>query len=168
VLRILAIAYDGLLTALAVISGALLGLIAFAVIIDVLMRNLGFQPPAHTAAVIEYIMFYVTLLASPWLLRQKGHVYIEVMVGQLAPPLRRICAVASYTICLATCLVLFYYGLDLTILSWHRGEYDIRSFDMPDWALYGCMPVAFLLMAIQFARFLLGYDSLYENSPPIH
>ena len=164
-MRSLAAAYDGLLNALAVVAGALIVIVTLAVIADVLMRNFGLQPPPHTSAFVEYALFYVTLLASPWLLRRKGHVYIEAFLARIGPQARRVCAILTYVLCLATCLILAYYSLDLTWLSWRRGDVDIRSFDMPRWMLFACMPISFLLMAIEFARYLLGYDSLYSSGP---
>jgi len=164
-MRLLAAAYDWLLNGLAIASGALLGIITFAVIADVIIRNVGFQPPPHTSAFVEYSLLYITLLASPWLLRHKGHVYIEVGIGLAGPGLRRILAVVTYVLCLATCLVLLYYSVDLTILNWTRGGFDIRSFDMPRWALFLPMPVTFAMLAIEFTRFLIGRDSLYGGRP---
>jgi C4-dicarboxylate transporter DctQ subunit len=161
----LAAVYDGLLNALAVVAGALIAGMTLAVITDVLMRNVGLHPPPHTSAFVEYALFYVTLLASPWLLRRKGHVYIEVFLSRATNRVRGVCAILTYVLCLATCLVLLYYSLDLTWLSWRRGDVDIRSFDMPRALLFACMPLSFLLMAIEFARYLLGYDSLYSSEP---
>jgi C4-dicarboxylate transporter DctQ subunit len=103
-----------------------------------------------------------TLGSGSW---QKGHVYIEVFLARSATRVRGVCAVVTYVLCLATCLVLLYYSLDLTWLSWRRGDVDIRSFDMPRALLFACMPLSFLLMAIEFARYLLGYDSLYSSEP---
>ncbi len=167
-MRRLAAAYDWLLNALAVFSGVLLAIIAAAVIADVIIRNIGFQPPAHTSAFVEYSLLYITLLASPWLLRKRGHVCIEVVIGALGPRAKRVAASVTYVACLATCLVLLYYSVDLTALNWTRGGADIRSFDMPRWALFAPMPLSFAMMAIEFLRYLLGYDSLYRDAPPVH
>jgi C4-dicarboxylate transporter, DctQ subunit len=162
----IAAAYDRLLSALAIISGILLGIMTLAVIVDVIVRNMGLQPPAHTSAFVEYSLLYITLLASPWLLRKKGHVYIEVVIGAVGPRAKRIMALASYILCIAACLVLVVYSADLTVLNWTRGSTDIRSFDMPRWALFAPMPLCFLMMAIEFARFVIGRDSLYSAPPP--
>jgi TRAP-type C4-dicarboxylate transport system permease small subunit len=162
----LSVAYDGLLSALAILSAILLGIVTLAVIADVTVRNMGLQPPAHTSAFVEYSLLYITLLASPWLLRKKGHVYIEIVIGAVGPRTRRIMATISYVLCIVTCLLLLVYSADLTVLNWTRGSTDIRSFDMPRWALFAPMPLCFLLMAVEFTRFLLGRDSLYSSGPP--
>jgi C4-dicarboxylate transporter, DctQ subunit len=167
-MQAIATAYERLLKALAIVSAAVVGMMAFAIMFDVVVRNVGFRPPPHTSAAVEYAMLYVTLLASPWLLREKGHVYIEVLIARVNARWRRAFALATYALCLTACLLLLYYSIDLTLLNWQRGGADIRSFDMPRWLLFAAMPPSFLLMAVEFARFLFGYDSLYTRGPPIH
>jgi C4-dicarboxylate transporter, DctQ subunit len=167
-MQALANAYDRLLKALATVSAVVVGMMAFAIMFDVVVRNLGFRPPPHTSAAVEYAMLYVTLLASPWLLREKGHVYIEVLIARVGPQWRRAFALFTYVVCMIACLLLLYYSIDLTVLNWQRGSADIRSFDMPRWLLFAAMPPSFLLLAIEFARYLLGYDSLYTRGPPVH
>jgi C4-dicarboxylate transporter DctQ subunit len=40
---------------------------------------------------------------------------------------------------------------------------DERSVDIPYWMLYVLFPPCFLLIAFEFCRYLLGFDSLYEG-----
>jgi TRAP-type C4-dicarboxylate transport system permease small subunit len=164
-MKSLASAYDWLLNALAVLSGALLGIMTFAVIVDVVARNIGFQPPPHTSAFVEYSLLYITLLAAPWLLRHKGHVHIEMFVNRLGPRLRRIAEITIYVICIGCCLLLFAYSVDITWINYKSGDYDIRSFDMPRWMLFACMPVSFGMLTVEFGRLLSGRDSLYGSGP---
>jgi C4-dicarboxylate transporter, DctQ subunit len=163
--RTLAAAYEWLLTALAVVAGALLGVITFAVIVDVVWRNIGYQPPPHTSAFVEYSLLYITMLAAPWLLRKKGHVHIEMFVNLIQGRARRVIEVATYALCLAACLLLLVYSVDITWINLRNGDYDIRSFDMPRWLLFICMPVSFALLSVEFTRLLLGRDSLYGSGP---
>ncbi len=166
-MRSIASVYERVLNGLAVVAALAIAAMAVAIVFDVVVRNIGFRPPPHTSAVVEYGMLYVTLLASPWLLRHKGHVYIEIVLARVGPRCRRVFALVTYATCLIACLLLLYYSIDLTVLNWQRGGTDIRSFDMPRWLLFAAMPPSFLLLAIEFARFLLGYDSLYDRGPPV-
>jgi len=52
------------------------------------------------------------------------------------------------------CLVIAWYGFGVTIADFRGAERDVRSFDMPRWLVVGWIPLAFLMMAIEFARFL--------------
>jgi C4-dicarboxylate transporter, DctQ subunit len=142
--RALARLHRRLITLLAGLAGALLALMALAIVLDVVVRNLGFQPPGHTLALTEYGLLYITMLAAPWLVR---------LVAAL---------------CILTCAVIGWYGLEVTLGHYRRGAMDVRSFDLPRWLLTASVPLSFGLMALEFARFLLGRDALHTGEPGIH
>ena len=51
-------------------------------------RNIGLQPPESTLALTEYALLYVTMAAAPWLVRNRGHVVVEVGYQRIPPALR--------------------------------------------------------------------------------
>jgi C4-dicarboxylate transporter, DctQ subunit len=163
-MKAVARAYGLLIHGLAVIAAAMLGLITLLIVVDVLMRNFGFQPYQHTLSLTEYSLLYMTMLGTPWLVRQKGHVHIEMFVARLRPASRRIVHGFVCLVCMAVCAVLAWYSLDITIANAVRGEVDIRSFDSPRWILIACMPLGFGLMVIEFGRFLFGHDNLFDGA----
>ena len=160
--------YHRLLEALAVVAGIILATMAFAIVLDVLMRNLGLQPPAHTLTLTEYGLLYLTMLAAPWLVREKGHVYIELVTAALSPRARFWLTRVVYALCVLTCAVIFWFGLEVAITHYQRAVIDVRSFDMPRWLLTASIPLSFGLMAIEFGRFLLGLDSMHTGHAGIH
>jgi C4-dicarboxylate transporter, DctQ subunit len=160
--------YRRLLEALAVVAGVILAWMAFAIVLDVVMRNLGLQPPAHTLTLTEYGLLYLTMLAAPWLVRAKGHVYIELLTAALGPRARFWLTRVVYALCVLTCAVIFWFGLEVTLAHYERAVIDVRSFDMPRWLLSASIPLSFGLMTIEFARFLLGLDSMHTGQAGIH
>jgi C4-dicarboxylate transporter DctQ subunit len=160
--------YLGLLELLAVVAGVLLAAIAVAIVVDVVVRNLGLQPPAHTLTLTEYGLLYVTMLGAPWLVREKGHVYIELLTAAVSPRTRFWLTRVVYALCVLTCAVVFWFSLDVTIAHYQRDVIDVRSFDMPRWLLTASMPLSFGLMTIEFARFLIGLDSMHTGQAGIH
>jgi C4-dicarboxylate transporter, DctQ subunit len=167
-LRTVAAIYRRLLDLLAVVAGVLLAAMALAIVIDVVLRNLGFQPPGHTFTLTEYSLLYVTMLAAPWLVRAKGHVHIELLTAAVSPRTRFWLTRVIYGLCVLTCIVIFWFGLEVTIDQWRRAVIDVRSFDMPRWLLTASVPLSFGLMTIEFARFLLGLDSMHSGHAGIH
>jgi C4-dicarboxylate transporter, DctQ subunit len=157
--------YRRLLEALAAVAGAMLAAMAFAIALDVVLRNLGLQPPAHTLTLTEYGLLYLTMLAAPWLVREKGHVYIELVTAALNPRARFWLTRVVYAICVLTCAVIFWFGLNVTFAHYQRAVIDVRSFDMPRWLLTASIPLSFGLMTIEFARFLLDFDSMHAGQP---
>ena len=164
-MRRLARLYDATIVASAVVAGALVAFIFAAIFIDVTVHAFGLQPPVWAASAVEYSMLYLTMLAAPWLVRKKAHIVIDIVRSQVSEAARRrlehiVCATA-----IVACLILAYYGADLTIATYQRGDLDIRSVDMPRWLLYAPMPAGFLLIASEFVRLLFGADSLYRDTP---
>jgi TRAP-type C4-dicarboxylate transport system permease small subunit len=167
-MRALAALHHGLINLLALLAGVLLVLMALAIVLDVLLRNLGFQPPGHTLALTEYSLLAITMLAAPWLVRAKGHVQIELLTAAVGPHARRWLSRLVAALCVLTCAVICWYGLEVTLAHYQRAAIDVRSFDMPRWLLTATLPLSFGLMALEFGRFLLGFDTLHSGQVGIH
>lgn len=164
-MRILTHAYDRLVMALAVIAGAMLAGVFLMIVYDVSVRALGYQPPAHTVPLSEYAMLYMTLLASPWLVRLKGQVFVEFIAGNLPRPIRRPLHKAVYVLCILVCIGLAWYGGAAAEDYWMRGELEIKGIITPKWVLYAPFPLGFGLCVIEFGRFLFGFDNMYDRRP---
>lgn len=164
----IAVAYRRLLELLAVGAGVLLAAMTLAIVADVVIRNLGFQPPGHTLALTEYSLLYVTMLGAPWLVREKGHVHIELVTAAVGPRAHFWLTRTVYLLCVVTCALICYYGLEVTLTHYQRQAIDVRSFDLPRWLLSASLPLSFGLMAIEFGRFLVGFDSMHTGRAGIH
>ena len=154
--------YDGLIVGLAIIVGAMTGAMPILIAYDVITRNLGFYPPSWAVPVNEYVLLYATVLVAPWLVRRKGHVFVEVLIAALRGRARRVLAIAVYLVCSAISLIIAYYAFRMAVNAIFSGETDVRSFPMPVWLLYGPMSLAFLLTATEFLRFVIRGESYYD------
>jgi TRAP-type C4-dicarboxylate transport system permease small subunit len=122
--------------------------------VDVVVRNFGYQSSSHFFTFTEYALLIVPCLGAPWLVREKGHIYVEILLMHLKPRARRWMMRFIGVACIAVCLVIAWYGFGVTIADFRGAERDVRSFDMPRWLVVGWIPLAFLMMAIEFARYL--------------
>jgi TRAP-type C4-dicarboxylate transport system permease small subunit len=154
-------AYDAVLYGMAVFAGVLMVTMMAMITADVVLRNLGTQGSAHFFTFTEYFLLLIPLLGAPWLVREKGHIYIEVLTGTLPAPVRRALMLAVVVICMAVCAVLAWYGGAITLQNFLQNEKDVRSFDMPRWILMASMPLSFGMMALEFLRLLLRGESPY-------
>ena len=136
------------------LAGLLIAGMMVVITVDVVVRNLGYQSSAHFFTFTEYALLAVPCLGAPWLVREKGHIYVEILLMHLAPRSRRWLMTAIALACIAVCLVIAWYGLQVTLTDFRQAERDVRSFDAPRWLLVGWIPLSFLMMAIEFARFL--------------
>ena len=162
-MKTLATLYSRLIAALVAIAAVLLVAMVVAIAGDVVLRGLGFQPPAFTAALAEYGLLYITMLCAPWLVRERGHIVVESLIRLLPPGLRRVLEKLVYLLVFLLCLGLAWPAAMLALESLVRGDIDIRAIDMPRWALFAPLAGGFLLLAGEFLRLLLGHGSLYTD-----
>ena len=103
------------------------------------------------------------MLAAPWLVRIKGHVFIDAVTQLLPKTVQRVLAKIVYLICVCSALVFCYFSLMLLVEAIQSGEVDIRGENMPLWLLLVPLPVCFFMVAIEFARYLIGLDHMYGD-----
>jgi len=147
-------AYDGVVLGMAALAAFLMAAMMVVICLDVLLRNLGYQSSAHFFTFTEYALLMVPCMGAPWLVREKGHIYVEILLMSLASRARSLMTMAIGVACIALCLVLAWYGFDITIRDFVNAEKDVRSLDMPRWMVVIWIPVGFFLMAVEFARYL--------------
>ncbi|MGP1254354.1 MAG: TRAP transporter small permease [Kiloniellales bacterium] len=159
--------YSYFLNGMALVAGILLVWLMVAIVVSVIIRNLGLQPSAWFFLSTEYSLFYLTLLGAPWLVRQRGHVHIELLTSVLPRPLLILVSRLVALLCVTVCLVLAWKGLDLVLMNIARTDYDVRAFFVPKWILTIAFPISFGLMAVEFARFLFGQEILHSGEAGI-
>lgn len=152
--------YDALIHGMAWLAGALLALMFFAIVIDVVLRNLGWQSSAHLFTFTEYALLMVPCFGAPWLVRERGHVFVEIGLNALPVAARRKAIVVIGLLCIGVCLVLAWYGVEVTVRNYLKNDIDMRSFDAPRWLLVVCIPISFFFMATEFARHLWRGEDL--------
>lgn len=155
-------AYDAILYGMALAAGVLMVAMMGMIVTDVALRNLGYQSSAHFFTFTEYFLLLIPLLGGPWLVREKGHIYIQLVIAALPPAGQRRLLALIAVLCIAVCLVLAWYGGAITVQNFVQNEKDVRSFDMPRWMLMAAMPLAFGMMALEFARLLARRESPYK------
>ncbi len=168
-------AYAWLINALRALSGVVVFCIFALITVDVGIRltidlsiyffgeNFGISPWGYSSALVEYGLLYFAMFAAPWLVRIKGHVFIDAVTQLLTPRAQGVLAKFVYLICVTSCLIFSFFSLNLLIEAFASGEIDTRGEDMPLWALLLPLPFCFFLVAIEFGRFLIGLDSMYGS-----
>lgn len=159
---------DHVCNALAVLAGIYLVAIMFGIVFNALARTAGFSGSSHIFTFAEFGLLYIVMAASPWLVRQKGHVFIELASAALPAGLRRPFSRAISSLCIVICLVLVWYTWGATAKAYRFGDAEMRSLDMPKFLLLGAMPICFGLMALQFVRFVFGPETLHSGEAGVH
>lgn len=161
-------AIDRLIMWLAVVAGLYLTAIMFGIVFQATARSLGYSGSSHVFTFTEYGLLYIVMLGSPWLVRSRGHVYIELLTAAVSPRWRAVLSRCVTGLCVLVCLVLSWYAAEATWKAYLRGDADMRSLDMPKWLLLVSIPLCFSLMAVQFARFTFGKEIMHTGEAGVH
>ncbi len=153
-----------MLNGMAFVAGFLMAAMMSVIFIDVVLRNLGYQSSAHFFSFTEYALLAVPCLGAPWLVREKGHIYVEILLMYLKPRPRAVLTFVIGLLCIAVCAILAWYGFEVTIRDFVQNEKDVRSFDMPRWMVVGFIPLSFTMMAIEFLRFLMRRENFLGSA----
>jgi len=156
-------AHDMLINALKNLSCLIVFAIFILIVMDVLLPLVGLQPWEGTLGVVEYGLLWFTILAAPWLARIKGHVFIDAVNELLSPGTRKVTSKLTYLVVITGSLLLAWYSLNLAIESYVDEAIDERSIELKLWWIYAPMPLGFFLVAVEFIRYLLGFDDMFGS-----
>ena len=123
--------YNYVLHGMAICSGITIFAAFVLIVIDVLMRITMMDPLLFILTTVEYILLYFTMLAAPWLVRIKGHVFIDAVTQFLPPPIKKVVAKIVYLACIIASGIYCYHLILLLTEAVASGEYDMRSYEIP-------------------------------------
>ena len=144
------------MNALAVLAGALLCALVLLVCADVTSRTFHLVPMPWAPDFSEYALYGITFLGAPWVLREEGHIAIEILVERLAPRARRVARRAVELLGALVCAVLLYYACRQLWRSYAAQNLVYETFAFPEWWQYVLPPPIFALLFALYVRQLLG------------
>lgn len=145
--------YGKLLSGLALLACALLFLMTLMICADVLLRNVplipGVQGLAWSNEVSEAMLFLITMLTAPWLLRRGQHIRVDILLRAIPRKAGWICEWISDLAALACCLTITAYGWKAAWASYAAGSMTIKTLVTPEWWLLAPLPAAFALLSLE-------------------
>lgn len=161
-------AYGRVLDALALLGAALILAMTLMICADVLLRNLRIIPSMvgieWSNEVSEAMLYLVTLLTAPWLLRRGQHIRVDIVLRAVPKLLGWGFEWIADTLGLACCLAIAYYSARAALASYSSGAMSIKTLVTPEWWLLAVLPAAFAALSIEMA-FRMRRLCLGERAP---
>jgi TRAP-type C4-dicarboxylate transport system permease small subunit len=146
-------AYGRLLDAVAFTAFVLLLAMTLMICADVLLRNVplvaGMQGLAWSNEVSEAMLYLITMLTAPWLLRRGQHIRVDIVLRAIPKRAGWYCEWVADTLALFCCVLIAAYGLRATLASFKAGSLSIKTLVTPEWWMLAPLPVAFILLSIE-------------------
>jgi len=157
-------AWNGFVLVLAWVAALLIGAMALHIGYDVAARYFFNAPTSWSNDLSEYSLLWATFFAGPWLVRNGGHVRIDILVERLPSRASRVLAVAIALMATVICLIGAWETAVETWDYWRRGTAFAKVWAVPQWLPYVAMPIGFAAMAVEFT--LSAGRSLRNFGPP--
>ena len=147
-------------------ASAYVGMIMVLIVYVTVFRTAGWIYTPYANIAIEYGFVYILFLGSPWLIRNRGHIYIEILTAMIPDRARRVLSRAIVIACAAICFVWAWYTWQLFAERWDdamafdelRAQFDLRL-----WIGTIPFPLGFFLMGVEFLRFVFTAQPMHAG-----
>ena len=143
-------AFGRLLEGLMLLASAMVLIMTLLIGADVGLRNAGLGGVAWSNEASEYMLYLITLLSAPWLLRQGKHIRIDIVLRALPPRIGWALEWVGDLLGLLCSLYFVWYGMKVLVASYLAGSISIKTLIIPEWWLLAPMPLAFVAVSIEF------------------
>ena len=135
----------------------ILSLTIFSVCLEIVMRYFFNRPLIWVVELTEYSLLYVTFLGAAWLLRQGGHVQVDILVNFMGERWRRRCAIFSAAMGMMVGIVLTVFGAVVTYDHLMRGMYKPTVLEFPTGVVLAAVPLGSLFLSTRFLALMLDH-----------
>ncbi len=149
--------FDRIIVALFWTAGALLIFSTVGTCIDVILRYCFNRPIHWMLEITEYIMLYVPFLGAALVLKEEGHIRVDIIINRLSERKRTIMDIIASLIGGMVMSVYTWFGGQVTWTQFMRGVPALESLKTPVFIILMIIPIGGLIFTIQFFRQMYGY-----------
>jgi C4-dicarboxylate transporter, DctQ subunit len=144
--------FDRILNWMVTLAGVILILTTIAVCYGITTRFFFKSPSIWVAQATEYALLWMVFLGTTWLLREKGHVSVDIIYGSLNEKTKTRLDLVMNAVAGLTCAVLVYFSVSYVCECFTRGVTDVRAVTIPKYTVFIIIPVGMIFLMVQFFR----------------
>ena len=144
--------FDGIIEGFAWLAGFLMLFSLTSVCVDVALRYFFNKPTGWVLQVSEYILLYIPFMAAAFVLREDGHIRVDIILNRLGSKAQELLNTLTSILASAVLLVLTYYGGYITLDFYQRNVPTLKYLKIPEYLVVAIIPVGCFLFALQFLR----------------
>jgi len=149
--------FDRVLDILSSVVGFIFVAAMLIVCLDVVMRYAFNRPMVWATEVSEYILLGMACLGIAWLLKEEGHVKIELVMARFKPRVQALVNAITSILTAVAVLAITWYSGQITWDLYQRGVEETKVLHVPKAPLLALVALGMFLLFIQFARRSHGY-----------
>jgi len=156
-------AFDTIIVVLFWMGGGLLVFATIGTCVDVVLRYSVNRPISWMLEITEYIMLYIPFLGAAFVLKENGHIRIDLVLTFLGERSRGWLNVVTSSVGGVVMLIYTWFGAQVTLDYFKRGVPSLESLKTPMFLILMIIPIGGLLFSIQFFRQMKGYYQKLKN-----
>jgi TRAP-type C4-dicarboxylate transport system permease small subunit len=145
--------YGRALDLLALVGALLIFAMTLMICADVLLRNVRIIPGLvgleWSNEISEAMLYLITLLTAPWLLRKGQHIRVDIVLRAVPPIVGWCFEWLADLLGLLCCATIAFYGAGAAMASYRAGSVSIKTLVTPEWWLLAALPLAFLALSVE-------------------
>jgi len=149
--------FDQVLKIMMVTAGIMLIFIMLSVCLEVILRTFFDVSLMWITEVTEIMLLYITFLGSAWVLREEGHVKVDIILSRLKPRSKAFSGIISSILGIFVSLTLTGFGFKVALDCYHKNIYTPTAMEIPMALIIIIIPLGCLMLFLQFIRRTLKY-----------
>ena len=138
-------------------AGVLLLFVTAGTCVDVILRY-SFNRPIHwMLEITEYAMLYIPFLGAAFVLKEEGHIRIDLVITFFSERLRGWLNVVTSFVGGVVMGTYTWFGAQVTLDYLRRGVPSLESLKTPMFLILMIIPIGGFFFSIQFFRQMAGY-----------
>ena len=149
--------FDRILDILFAVAGVILAIASLSVGAMVFSRYFFNEPLGWIIEVNEYILLHLAFLTPAWVLRNEGHVKMDIVFDMLGPKTQLVLNIFASIMGAVVCLVLTWFALVVTLGLYKAKTITPTLLELPKWPLVIVIVLGSFLFMIQYLRRTVGF-----------
>lgn len=150
-------AFDKIIAVFFWVAGVLLLFVTVGTCVDVILRY-SFNRPVHwMLEITEYAMLYIPFLGAALVLKEEGHIRIDLVITFLSERLRGWLNVVTSFVGGVVMGTYTWFGAQVTLDYFCRGVPSLESLKTPMFLVLMIIPIGGFFFSIQFFRQMAGH-----------
>ena len=132
--------FDKLIDVMVFLSGLTMAFITAAICYEVVMRYFFLSPSVWVVQTCEYGLLWIVFLGTTWLLREKGHVAVDIIYSRLKDESLSFLSILRFSLAGIACSLVAVFGALYTWEPIVSGINDVRAVTVPKYAGFVIIP----------------------------
>jgi TRAP-type C4-dicarboxylate transport system permease small subunit len=144
--------FDHLLWIFAVVSAVLIIAMTLLTDYEVFMRYIFGSGQGWVTELIDNILLYMTFFGVAWLLKEDGHVSVDLVYSNLSPKKKLIIDLIVTALGSAACLFMTWHSALISADNIQRGIREYKTMAAPRGIILAVIPFGFFTLTIEYIR----------------